>query len=97
LFLLEVKIIRSGNYEARRIAVQNLGRSQGLNAVPILIFALSDPDETVMRAARDSLRFISRRIEGFGLPDKATSRERGQAQEKWRNWYRSVRPDAKLD
>ena len=91
------KIIRSGSYEARRIAVQNLGRSEGMDAVPILIFALSDPDETVMKAARDSLRFISRRIEGFGLPDKATPRERGQAQEKWRNWYRSVRPDAKFD
>ena len=91
------KIIRTGSYEARRIAVQNLGRSQGIDAVPILIFALSDPDETTMKAARDALRFISRRIDGFGLSDKATPRERGQAQEKWRNWYRSVRPDAKLD
>jgi len=91
------KIIRTGSYEARRIAVQNLGRSQGIDAVPILIFALTDPDETTMKAARDSLRFISRRIDGFGLPDKATPRERSQAQEKWRNWYRSVRPDAKLE
>ncbi len=91
------KIIRTGSYEARRIAVQNLGRSQGIDAVPILIFALSDPDETTMKAARDSLRFISRRIDGFGLADKATPRERSQAQEKWRNWYRSVRPDAKLE
>ena len=90
-------VIRSGSYEARRIAVQNLARAQGMDAVPILIFALSDPDETVMKAARDALRFVSRKINGFGLPDKATDPDRARAQQKWRNWYRSVRPDVKLD
>jgi len=91
------KVIRSGSYEARRIAVQNLARAQGMDSVPILIFALSDPDETVMKAARDALRFVSRKINGFGLPDKATDPERARAQQNWRNWYRSVRPDVKLD
>ena len=91
------KIIRTGNYEARRIAVQNLARSEGMDAVPILIFALSDPDETVMKAARDALCFVSRKIDGFKLKDKATVAQRAEAQEKWRNWYRSVRPDFKFD
>ncbi len=91
------KVIRSGSFEARRIAVQNLARAQGMDAVPILIFALSDPDETVMKAARDALRFVSRKINGFGLPDKATDPDRARAQQRWRNWYRSVRPDVKLD
>jgi hypothetical protein len=65
-----------------------------------LIFALSDPDWRIVMAARDSLRFMSRKPAGFGLiiadgtrPDKPVWEK---AQADWTNWLLSVRPDAEL-
>jgi hypothetical protein len=68
-----------------------------LDAVPTLLYALSDPDETATREARNALRFISRRLNGFGLPDVPSATEKAEAIEKWRNWYLQVRPEAELE
>ena len=64
---------------------------------PILIYALSDPDRGVALAARDGLRFISRKFDGVGLPDKFTPAEQTSAIDAWQRWYRTVRPDAELE
>ena len=69
-----------------------LGRSDQLRVVPALIDALSDPDRSVRRYARDGLRFISRKFDGFGMPDDPTHAEWQQAQQQWRDWYHSVNP-----
>jgi hypothetical protein len=53
---------------------------------------LSDPDEPVRRYARDGLRFLSRRFDGFGMPDRPSRPEVEKAQQQWREWYRSVNP-----
>jgi hypothetical protein len=63
-----------------------------LRVVPALIYALSDPDQPVRRYARDGLRFISRKFDGFGMPDEPTLSELQQAQQKWRDWYRTMNP-----
>jgi hypothetical protein len=90
-------LVGAKNYKARRIAVRNLARAEGLDAVPLLLYALTDPDESVTREARDALRFLSRRLSGFGLPDKASPEQKALAYDKWLQWYRSVRPEVDLD
>ena len=90
-------LVSASSHKARRIAVRNLARAERLNAVPLLLYALTDPDVSVMRESRDALRFLSRRIDGFGLPDNPTPEEKSQAYDKWLKWFRSVRPDVDLD
>jgi len=90
-------LISEGNPQARRIAIRQFSRERGLDAVPTLLYALSDPDETATREARNALRFISRRLNGFGMPDVPSAVEKAEAIEKWRNWYLQVRPEAELE
>ena len=78
---------------ARRVAARLLGRTDELRVVPSLIFALSDPDQSVRLYARDGLRFLSRKFDGFGMPDTPSVAELQTAQRKWRDWYRSVNPN----
>ena len=79
---LERLVRGSRSYQARRVAAKLLGLSDELRVVPALIFALSDPDDVVREYARDGLRFISRKFEGFGMPDKPNNSELRQAQRK---------------
>jgi hypothetical protein len=58
---------------------------------------LTDKDEMVMREARDALRFLSRRLDGFGLRNEPTPEEKLQAYDKWLQWFRTVRPDLDLE
>jgi hypothetical protein len=86
----------SGSFQARLTAVETLGRDRDMDNVPALIYAISDPDPRVMRAARNGLRFISRRIDGFGLPSAATPAEQRKARSRWREWYLAIRPNGEL-
>ena len=88
------QIVKSGNPEARVLAVTALSRLRLLDHVPTLLFAMTDPDNRVVRAARDGLRFVSRRFGGYGLSDNFSDGERYDVRDKWKNWYRRVRPDA---
>jgi len=87
------QIVRSGSPESRRIAVRTLAQMRRLKYVPSLIYAMTDPDNRVVREARDGLRFVSRRIDGFGLKDNFTDRQRYDALDKWKQWYRRVQSD----
>jgi hypothetical protein len=87
------QIVRSGPPESRQLAVRALARLRRLEYVPSLLYAMTDPDNRVVREARDGLRFISRRFDGFGLKDSFTDRERYDALDKWKQWYRSVQPE----
>ncbi len=95
------KLSGSGSWQARAAAVTALGRAGKLDDVPTLIFALSDEDARVAAAARDGLRFISRKFDGFGLDFSVPADQRprvvAEATEKWKQWYRSVRPDARFE
>jgi hypothetical protein len=42
------------------------------------------------------LRKLSRKIDGFGLPDKPTDGQKQTAQVRWQKWYLSIQPNAKL-
>jgi hypothetical protein len=88
-----IRLVRgSQSWQARRVAARLLGQSGELRVVPDLIYALSDPDVPTKRFARDGLRFISRRFDGFGMPDVPNEQEVREAQRAWRDWYRSLDP-----
>lgn len=89
---LERLVRGSQSWQARRVAARLLGKSDELRVVPSLIYALSDPDTSVRRYARDGLRFISRRFDGFDLSNDPTPAEVDQVQGKWRDWYRTMNP-----
>lgn len=91
------QLVRGGEPSVRRLAVRALGRTGNLDYVPTLLFALTDPDRTVVIEARDALQFISRRFDGFGPPDVYTDEQRFDAVEHWKAWYLSIRPDAALE
>ena len=94
---LERLVRGSKSWQARRVAARLLGTSDSLRVVPALIFALSDPDKSVRRYARDGLRFISRKFRGFRIPDEPTPVQVDKGIADWKNWYTTIRPDANVD
>ncbi|MGE3242671.1 MAG: HEAT repeat domain-containing protein [Pirellulales bacterium] len=91
------QLVRGGEPPVRRLAVRALGRTGNLDYVPTLIYALTDPDRDVVLEARDALQFVSRRFDGFGPPDEYTDQQRYDAAERWKDWYRSLRPGAEVE
>ena len=83
--------------EARLQVVDALGKSGDIHQAPLLIYALTDPDPEIVMAARNSLRRLSRRLDGFGLSDQPNPIQIKNAIEDWQNWYRAVRPDAEFE
>ncbi len=88
------QLVKSGGPEGRILAVRALSRLRNLDYVPTLLYAMTDPDKRVVREARDGLRFVSRRFNGFGLTDNFTESQQYNALDKWKTWYRRVRPNA---
>lgn len=89
---LERLLRGSRSWQARRVAAKTLGKSDEMRVVPAMIYALSDGDDSVKMYARDGLRFISRKFDGFGMPDKPDYAEQSEAQRQWRDWYRTMKP-----
>ena len=91
------QVLRNGSPSARAIAANALGKVSSLDHVPALLFAMTDPDRRVALAARDALRFTSRRPDGFGLKDDYSDSERYAVHQRWKRWYLSIRPNARLE
>ena len=93
---LERLVRGSSSWQARRVAARLLAQSDEVRVVPSLIYALDDPDTAVRTFARDGLRFISRKFEGFGMEisrgDKQDYGELRKAQRLWRKWYLTMDP-----
>jgi hypothetical protein len=89
-------VVSGGEYEARLVAVKALSRARDLDNVPLLIYALTDPDMRIVREADKGLRFISRKFEGVGLPEEPQPGNVKSAIEAWKTWYRSIRPRAEF-
>ena len=85
------KMLRARDPGVREVAAWALGRSGDLDAVPDLIAALSDADDRVVAAARQSLSIVSRKIEDPGPEPGATPEQKQAAIGAWRAWYESVR------
>jgi hypothetical protein len=90
------QIVRTGSPEARILCVRALSRTGELDYVPTLIYALTDPDHRVVREADTGLRFVSRRFGGVGLPEQYTDRERYDAIDRWKSWFKVLRPDTPI-
>jgi HEAT repeat protein len=91
------KLVSDASPDARLAAVEALGRVRSLDHVPALIYALTDPEPAIVMAARDGLRRVSRRFQGFGLPDDPDELERHAAIRAWQAWYLAIRPDATFE
>lgn len=89
------RLLRSKDYQARRVAAKVLGRSDDLETVPELIYALSDPDSVVCRNAETSLRLLSRQLDRYHIPKEGaiTEQHRVIARREWRAWFSALRPD----
>ena len=93
------RLLINGSFQARLTAAKTLGTIRDLDNGPYLIFALSDPDHRIVRAARDSLRFVSRKRDGFGMEIGSERPEKPvwtKAQNDWKNWLLAVKPDSEL-
>jgi hypothetical protein len=82
--------------QARIAAVGALGKARSLEHVPTLIYALSDPDAAVVRAARAALHRIARNWESAELPAQPADETRQAEIQQWKNWYLTVRPEAEF-
>ncbi len=87
------RLLVSGDYMPRRIAAKLLGRSEDLNRVPELIYALSDEDPYVPQYAEESLRLLSRKLSQPPLPVEPDLGQRKAAMEFWKQWYLGLRPE----
>ena len=86
------KMLKDRDPGLRRVAAWALARTGDLDAVPALIDALTDPDESVVVVAREGLQLLSRKIAGLGPPSPSTPEQRREAADRWRAWYASIRP-----
>jgi hypothetical protein len=84
------------DFKTRLRTIKTLAVDPTLDDVPAMLFALTDPSPKIVEVARDSLRKISRKIDGFGLLNNPTEPQKLQAQFQWKNWYLAIRPDADL-
>lgn len=89
-------MVSAESYETRLVAVRSLAKDRNLDNVPVLLYALSDPDMRVIREADRGLRFISRKLEGVMQIDTPTKEDLANLRKRWRQWYVSIRPDAEL-
>ena len=78
--------------EARLAAVQALGKARDLDNVETLIYALTDPDPRVVRAANDGLLRMRRISTEVTLPENFSEEDRRFLVERWKAWYQSIRP-----
>lgn len=92
------QLVGHRKYEARLAAVKTLGKVRNLDNVPVLIYALTDPMVDIAREANEALLRISRsNDQKYRLSDNPTDSERRALIEKWKAWYRAIRPDADVD
>lgn len=90
------RLVRAEEFPVRMAALKALYNLRNLDDVPVFIYALGDPDPRMVRTARDALRLISRKINGFGLSEDPTDGEKLDAIQRWQDWYRGIRPDAQF-
>lgn len=90
------KLAAGAEPEARLAAVTALGKGRQLDDVPMLIYALSDPDPRVVVEARKALEFVSRKFKGLGPADEGNKGDVQAAIKRWKQWYLSLRPDAEF-
>jgi hypothetical protein len=90
------ELITDEDFHARFAAVKTLARSDDLDNVPALIYALTDGDGRIVHEANNGLRFISRKFMAHPLPPDPAIEQKWGVQAKWKAWFLSIRPDAEF-
>ncbi len=90
------RVLRSGSWQARILAARMLGRQGDLDNVPILIYALTDPDPRVVAEAWKGLRLTRRELfsDDKEPPDPSDRAAIEEEVDRWKTWFRGIRPDA---
>jgi hypothetical protein len=89
--------VRGGAPKARLAAVKALGQSRDVQYVPLLIYALTDPDPQVAVAADRALRFMSRKLDIAAMKTSPDKSSRDAAVARWKDWYMKIYPDMALE
>jgi hypothetical protein len=89
-------LVSAGSFDSRLVAVRMLSKVRELDNVPLLLYALTDPDVRIVQAADKGLRFVSRKFGGVGLPEEPSVTDIHAARDAWKAWFLSIRPDAEL-
>ncbi|GAB5403624.1 MAG: hypothetical protein Aurels2KO_18550 [Aureliella sp.] len=87
------RLLDSRDAKARRVAAKLLGRSDDLDQVPDLVYALTDPDPFVPMIAEESLRLLSRKLTAGKLKASPSNEDKQVAVDYWKKWYLGLRPD----
>jgi hypothetical protein len=90
-------LVGAKSADARLAAVKALGKARSLDNVDALIYALTDPDPLVVREAHEALLRTARSPTMIRLPDNPTPEDVRSLIDKWKAWYRAIRPNANLD
>jgi hypothetical protein len=90
------RLVSSKSAEVRLAAVLAIAKTRDLDNVEALIYALTDPDYRVVRAANAGLLRIRRVPVVVVLPESFSEEDRRLLVEKWRAWYQTIRPSAKV-
>ena len=91
------RLVAISRRRRRLAAVRALGKTRDLDNADVLIYALTDPEPGVVRAANEGLLRISRSPSLVQLPDEFSDEDRRLVMEKWKAWYRAIRPKADVD
>jgi len=91
------KMIESDNPKVRRDGMKLLAATDDYRVVPLLIRGLYDENEEVQLAALEALCKISRKFNGFGWYAQPTDEKWAEEIEKWKQWYRMVRPQSQWE
>lgn len=90
------RLVSAEDYVVRSAALKALVSTRELDNVPTLIFALGDPDSRIVVLANRGLRGLSRRLDGFDMPEEPTEAVKREAIDRWKQWYLMIRPDAQF-
>ena len=90
------RLVGAEEFSVRFAAVKALAKTGELDNVPVFIFALGDPDRRVVVEGRNALRSLSRKFNGFGLSDRPSDGEKLGAIQRWKEWYKTIRPDVQF-
>lgn len=94
------KLVGHPKAERRLASVILLGKSGDVANAPPLIYALTDPDPEVARAAMDALHRVARLPMADDWPDgndAASGQKRLEIIDRWKTWYRRIDPDVRFE
>ncbi len=75
-------------------ALRALYSTRDLDNVPTLIYAPGRPGPAHrVKSPAMRLRLLSRKVDGFGLPEDPTEGAKLEVIEKWKQWYLAIRPE----